>query len=143
MKQLLVERGVEVDHPRRGRADDHLLHVDTRPGVEHRTALGGGEFKIDLQDGTGRTSTEGGPQRSPWKNRFQRGMPGHGAHLADQLLELDGQWLEKAPDIDTARDRLRAESMRADIVIREAPGSDLGGPAREEYWLRVAVRECR
>jgi hypothetical protein len=40
-------------------------------------------------------------------------------------------------DARASRDRLRAESMRSDIVIREAPDSDLTGPAREEYWLRV------
>jgi rubrerythrin len=46
-------------------------------------------------------------------------------------------------DARRARDRLRAESVRADIVIREAPDSDLSGPAREEYWLRVERQRYR
>ncbi len=36
-----------------------------------------------------------------------------------------------------ARDLLRREGIRSDIVIQEAPGSDLGELPREEYWLRV------
>jgi len=36
-----------------------------------------------------------------------------------------------------ARDRLRGARIRADIVIRESPGSDLGAAPDEEYWLRV------
>jgi hypothetical protein len=38
-----------------------------------------------------------------------------------------------------ARDSLRAEGIRADIVVREAPTSDLEAPVEEEYWLRVEV----
>ena len=36
-----------------------------------------------------------------------------------------------------ARDRLRRDGIRSDIVIREASGADLLEPAAEEYWLRV------
>jgi hypothetical protein len=36
-----------------------------------------------------------------------------------------------------ARDLLRGETIRADIVIREGPGSVSGGELVEEYWLRV------
>jgi predicted RNA-binding Zn-ribbon protein involved in translation (DUF1610 family) len=39
-----------------------------------------------------------------------------------------------------ARDSLRREGIRADIVIREAPESDLRDPVEEEYWLRVPVK---
>lgn len=40
-------------------------------------------------------------------------------------------------DARHARDRLRREGIRSDIVIREAPEADLGAPAVEEYWLRI------
>ncbi len=39
-----------------------------------------------------------------------------------------------------ARDTLRREGIRSEIVIREAPESDLGDAVREEYWLRVPVK---
>jgi septum formation protein len=39
---------------------------------------------------------------------------------ADQLLELDGQWLEKAADIATARERLQALAGRAHRVASAA-----------------------
>jgi hypothetical protein len=38
-------------------------------------------------------------------------------------------------DAREQRDRLRAEGIDADILIREAP--DSGGAIEEEYWLRV------
>jgi predicted RNA-binding Zn-ribbon protein involved in translation (DUF1610 family) len=39
-----------------------------------------------------------------------------------------------------ARDTLRREGIRADILIREEPGADLREPAVEEYWLRVPLK---
>jgi len=39
-----------------------------------------------------------------------------------------------------ARDSLRREGIRADIVIREAADADLRDPAHEEYWLRVPLK---
>jgi septum formation protein len=39
---------------------------------------------------------------------------------ADQLLELDGQWLEKAADIATARERLQALAGRSHRVASAA-----------------------
>jgi hypothetical protein len=39
-----------------------------------------------------------------------------------------------------ARDTLRREGIRADILIREAPDAELRDPAVEEYWLRVPLR---
>ncbi len=39
-----------------------------------------------------------------------------------------------------ARDSLRREGLRAEIAIREAPGSDLRDPVEEEYWLRVPAK---
>jgi septum formation protein len=56
---------------------------------------------------------------------------------ADQLLELDGQWLEKAPDIDTARDRLRALGGRSHRVASAAVA--FRGGAR--VWHHAAAAE--
>ncbi len=39
-----------------------------------------------------------------------------------------------------ARDTLRREGIRSEILIREAPDSDLTRAAQEEYWLRVPVK---
>ncbi len=39
-----------------------------------------------------------------------------------------------------ARDTLRREGIRSEIVIREAPESDLRDAIREEYWLRIPLR---
>lgn len=36
-----------------------------------------------------------------------------------------------------ARDSLRREKIRADIVVRESPGAGAGESPDEEYWLRV------
>jgi len=36
-----------------------------------------------------------------------------------------------------ARERLRDAGIRAEILIRDAPPVDAGGPIEEEYWLRV------
>jgi len=36
-----------------------------------------------------------------------------------------------------ARDKLRAEKLPADILIRETPGGEPGTPLQEEFWLRV------
>ena len=36
-----------------------------------------------------------------------------------------------------ARDQLRVERIRSEIVLREPPGVDWNQPAHEEYWLRV------
>jgi hypothetical protein len=36
-----------------------------------------------------------------------------------------------------ARDQLREERIRSEIVVRESPGAAWDEPAREEYWLRV------
>jgi hypothetical protein len=40
-------------------------------------------------------------------------------------------------DARQARDQLRPVRVRAEIAIREAPGSALDQPVHEEYWLRV------
>jgi hypothetical protein len=40
-------------------------------------------------------------------------------------------------DARRARDDLRAESIRSEIVIREQPEADPRSVIREEYWLRV------
>jgi hypothetical protein len=42
-----------------------------------------------------------------------------------------------------ARDRLRGERIRSEIVIRESTDAALDRPAREEYWLRVDVSRLR
>jgi len=39
-----------------------------------------------------------------------------------------------------ARDTLRREGIRADILIREEPDADLRDAAVEEYWLRVPIK---
>jgi predicted RNA-binding Zn-ribbon protein involved in translation (DUF1610 family) len=43
-------------------------------------------------------------------------------------------------DCRSARDALRREGIRADILIREEANADLRGAAVEEYWLRVPLR---
>ncbi len=40
-------------------------------------------------------------------------------------------------DARDARDRLRREAIRSEIVIREPLGSGVDAPVQEEYWLRV------
>jgi len=46
-------------------------------------------------------------------------------------------------DARASRDRVRAKSVRADIVIRESLVADLSRPAEEEYWLRVEATQMR
>jgi hypothetical protein len=44
-----------------------------------------------------------------------------------------------------ARDSLRLEGIRSEIVIRESPESAIDRPIKEEYWLRVehgSYRSC-
>jgi len=36
-----------------------------------------------------------------------------------------------------ARDDLRREQIRSEVVIREPPEVDWDGPVREEFWIRV------
>jgi hypothetical protein len=38
-----------------------------------------------------------------------------------------------------ARDRLRGQRIRSDIVVREPPDAAWDEPVREEYWLRVDI----
>jgi hypothetical protein len=42
-----------------------------------------------------------------------------------------------------AREKLRGEKIRSDILIRDAPGSTWEGPAGEEFWLRVDSARLR
>jgi hypothetical protein len=42
-----------------------------------------------------------------------------------------------------ARDRLRGQRIRSEIVVRERPDADWDEPVREEYWLRVDVSRLR
>ena len=58
-------------------------------------------------------------------------------HLADYCGFLS---LEEARE---ARDRLRADRIRSEIVIREAPEAPLDHPVSEEYWLRVDAARLR
>ena len=44
-------------------------------------------------------------------------------------------------DARTAREKLRAERIRSEILVRDAPGGTLQAPAGEEYWLRVSGRD--
>jgi hypothetical protein len=46
-------------------------------------------------------------------------------------------------DARESRDRVRAKSVRADIIIREPLDADLSRPAKEEYWLRVEAAQMR
>ncbi|HKQ62853.1 MAG TPA: hypothetical protein VJS92_16290 [Candidatus Polarisedimenticolaceae bacterium] len=56
------------------------------------------------------------------------------ARAAGPLLDFCGFLsLDEARD---ARERLREQRIRSDIVIRDAPGED-PGTVLEEYWLRV------
>lgn len=57
------------------------------------------------------------------------------AAVAPQMLEYCG-FLE-LEEAQGARDQLRAESIRADILIREAPDAGFDDPIREEFWLRI------
>ena len=43
----------------------------------------------------------------------------------------------------SARDRLRQERIRSEIVIREALDADWASPVREEYWIRADVSRMR
>jgi hypothetical protein len=42
-----------------------------------------------------------------------------------------------------ARDRLREQRIRSDILVREPPESAWDEPVREEYWLRVDITCAR
>jgi len=42
-----------------------------------------------------------------------------------------------------ARDTVRGAHLPAEILIRDAPKAAEGGPAVEEYWLRVRPRDFR
>jgi len=42
-----------------------------------------------------------------------------------------------------AWDTVRREGIRAEVLIRESPDGDPGGPIREEYWLLVADAHVR
>jgi len=46
-------------------------------------------------------------------------------------------------DARHARDRLRHERIRSEIVLREPPDVDWNGPVREEAWLRVEAARLR
>ena len=48
--------------------------------------------------------------------------------------------LEEARD---ARDQLRRERIRYEIVLREPPEADWDEPAREEYWLRIDASQAK
>ena len=43
----------------------------------------------------------------------------------------------------SARDRLREQRIRSDIVVREPPDASWDEPVREEYWLRVDISCAR
>jgi hypothetical protein len=43
----------------------------------------------------------------------------------------------------SARDRLRGERIRSEIVIREPLDADWESPVREEYWIRADVSRMR
>jgi hypothetical protein len=60
-----------------------------------------------------------------------------GATLVDYCGFLD---LEGARE---ARDRLRLERIRSEILIREADASTMDRPIKEEYWLRVERNRFR
>ena len=42
-----------------------------------------------------------------------------------------------------ARDRLRRELIRCEIVVREPPDSALDAPIEEEFWLRVEAQKLQ
>ena len=46
-------------------------------------------------------------------------------------------------DAREAREKLREQRIRGDIVIRDAPDSSRDEPAGEEYWLRVDASRLR
>jgi hypothetical protein len=46
-------------------------------------------------------------------------------------------------DARNARDRLREQRIRSDIVVREPPDASWDEPVREEYWLRVDISCAR
>lgn len=49
-------------------------------------------------------------------------------------------------DLDEARqsrERLRAEGIRSDILIREVPVEPSGSSFQEEYWLRIDATKSR
>ena len=43
----------------------------------------------------------------------------------------------------SARDKLRRERIRYEIVLREPPDASWEGPAQEEYWLRVDASQAK
>ncbi len=46
-------------------------------------------------------------------------------------------------DARQARDQLRRERIRYEIVLREPPEADWEEPAREEYWLRIDASQAK
>jgi hypothetical protein len=42
-----------------------------------------------------------------------------------------------------ARDQLRREQIRTEIVLREPPDASWDEPVREEYWLRVDTSQAK
>ena len=46
-------------------------------------------------------------------------------------------------DAREARDQLRVERIRSEIVLREPPGANWDRPASEEYWLRVEIARIK
>jgi hypothetical protein len=64
-----------------------------------------------------------------------RSRPAPAVQLYVPMAEYCGfLGLEEARD---ARDRLKQERIRSEIVIRESPGSLNADVVEEEYWLRV------
>ena len=46
-------------------------------------------------------------------------------------------------DARKARDKLRLERIRYEIVVREAPDAAWEEPAQEEYWLRIDASQAK
>lgn len=83
-----------------------------------------GRCNVDLVEELPREETSG---------RAAAGEPSAPVRLAEYCgyLSLD--------EARNARDRLREQRIRSDIVVREPPDAAWDEPVREEYWLRVDI----
>jgi len=98
------------------------------------------------------------------KDEFRQGFTRCGrcdVNLVDDLTKATRKSPEAAPAVPAvlrlgefcgflsldeargARDQLRGEKIRSDILVREQPDSAWDRPVQEEYWLRVDMSRIR
>ena len=86
-----------------------------------------GRCNVDLVDDLAAVEQEASVEREP--------------EMTVRFTEYCGYLsLEEARE---ARDQLRRERIRYEIVLRESPEADWDEPAREEYWLRIDASQAK